>query len=183
MALYLLDWDANNARSQTVEVIDPATNAVLDTRRVSAFGAGVYLVWELSGNVRLRLTNAGAPSPNAVVSGVSSTRPRRAARASTSGRRSSRRYKDFDQNIVEKRRQAQRQRGRDGDDVQPRRPPLRHRPFRLAEPGPGRPEQTRRQQPRAEDRPHRTPNLTPTPQHLTPHEVHYIESTLPYEQR
>jgi hypothetical protein len=44
---------------------------VLDTRIVTTFRGGTYLVWNLSGNVTLRLINNGGPnSPNAVLSGL-----------------------------------------------------------------------------------------------------------------
>jgi hypothetical protein len=71
VAAYLLDWDWNNGRSETVQAIDDATGAVLDTRTASSFSGGTYLVWSLSGDVTLRFTNNGGPtSPNAVLSGL-----------------------------------------------------------------------------------------------------------------
>jgi hypothetical protein len=68
VALYLLDWDAYNKRSQRVEVLD-ANQVVLDTRTVTGFSGGQYLVWNLSGRVSIRITNLNAAS-NAVVSGI-----------------------------------------------------------------------------------------------------------------
>ncbi len=65
VALYCLDWD-NKARVQTVDVLD-VSGKVLNTRSVSGFSGGVYLVWNISGHVILRITNAGV---NGVVSGV-----------------------------------------------------------------------------------------------------------------
>jgi hypothetical protein len=67
VALYLVDWDSPY-RAQTVEVIDPATSKVLDSRSVSNFRNGVYLVWQIAGKVRFRLTNTGGA--NATVSGI-----------------------------------------------------------------------------------------------------------------
>lgn len=67
IALYCLDWDTDNTRSQKLEVLDGATNAVLDTRTLNAFKGGEYVVWQVSGNVKVRVTNLG---PNAVVSGI-----------------------------------------------------------------------------------------------------------------
>ena len=67
VALYALDWD-NNGRSETVEVLNPATGAVLDARTVTAFTGGQYWIWEITGPVRLRVTRTGGA--NAVVSGV-----------------------------------------------------------------------------------------------------------------
>jgi hypothetical protein len=68
VALYLLDWDQQQ-RAETVSVIDPATGTILDTQAVSAFGTGVYVVWQVSGQVTIQVTN-GAGSPNAVVSAL-----------------------------------------------------------------------------------------------------------------
>jgi len=67
VSLYMLDWD-RNGRSQTVEVLNAATGAVLDTRSVSGFQGGTYLSWDLTGTVRFRVTNRG-PS-NAVLGGI-----------------------------------------------------------------------------------------------------------------
>ncbi len=68
MAIYALDWDGNFGRSETVQVLDANTNAALDSRTVSSFSNGMYLVWNITGNVRINVTtNAGA---NAVISGA-----------------------------------------------------------------------------------------------------------------
>jgi len=68
VAIYALDWDGNFTRSETVQVVNASTNAVLDTRTVSSFSNGIYLVWNITGNVRINVTmNAGA---NAVLSGI-----------------------------------------------------------------------------------------------------------------
>jgi len=66
VALYFLDWDG--ARAQTIEVRDTNTNTLLDTRSVSSFSGGIYLVWNIKGNVTFRLTNASGS--NAVLSGI-----------------------------------------------------------------------------------------------------------------
>jgi parallel beta-helix repeat protein len=68
VAVYLVDWDHYNGRTEKVDVID-ANNNLLDTRSVASFGPGEYLVWNLSGHVILRVTNTN-PSSNAVVSGL-----------------------------------------------------------------------------------------------------------------
>jgi glucose/arabinose dehydrogenase/uncharacterized protein (DUF2141 family) len=68
LALYLVDWDFA-ARSTKVEVLDGANTAsVLDTRVVNSFSQGVYVIWQVSGHVQLRLTNLAGP--NAVLSGL-----------------------------------------------------------------------------------------------------------------
>ena len=66
-ALYALDWDANG-RTETIQVLDANTNAVLDTRTLSSFSNGTYLVWSISGHVKINVTWTGGI--NAVVSGV-----------------------------------------------------------------------------------------------------------------
>ena len=67
VALYLVDWDTTS-RVERIDVLDAGTNAVLDTRTVSGFHGGQYLVWNLSGHVILRVTVTGGT--NAVASGL-----------------------------------------------------------------------------------------------------------------
>jgi hypothetical protein len=67
VALYNLDWDGNN-RSQRVDVVDWASNVILDTRTVSSFNGGKYLVWDIRGHVKISVTRTGAKT--AVVSGL-----------------------------------------------------------------------------------------------------------------
>ena len=66
-ALYALDWDSQG-RSETIQVEDGTINAVLDTRTISAFSNGIYLVWNISGHVKIIV--AGTAGPNSVVSAV-----------------------------------------------------------------------------------------------------------------
>jgi hypothetical protein len=63
----MLDWD-KGSRSQRVDVVDGDSGVVLDTRTVSDFYYGKYLVWNLSGHVKLRFTNLAGY--NAVLSGL-----------------------------------------------------------------------------------------------------------------
>ena len=67
VALYMADYDTT-ARSQTVQVTDAATGAVLDTRSVSNFNGGEWLVWNITGHVKITLTCTGGY--NAVASGI-----------------------------------------------------------------------------------------------------------------
>jgi len=67
VAFYFLDWDADH-RSQRVEVVDPATDAVLDTQTVSDFREGKYLVWKMKGRVIFKITITSGS--NAVLSGL-----------------------------------------------------------------------------------------------------------------
>lgn len=68
VALYLLDWDSSNQRAETVSILNAATQQVLDTRTVSSFSSGQYLVANVSGNVLFQITRTGGA--NAVLSGL-----------------------------------------------------------------------------------------------------------------
>lgn len=67
VALYMLDFDALG-RVQTVQITNAATGAVLNTQTVSNFQGGKYLVYDLSGDVRITFTNNGPA--DAVLSGI-----------------------------------------------------------------------------------------------------------------
>ena len=67
LALYVLDWDASS-RIERIDVLDAATGAVLDTRTVSGFTGGQYIVWTVRGHVIVRVSWIGAV--NAVGSGL-----------------------------------------------------------------------------------------------------------------
>jgi uncharacterized delta-60 repeat protein len=68
IAFYLLDWDSQG-RSETVTVSDATSGQVLSTTDVTSFSQGKYLVYNLSGHVKVTISN-DAGSANAVVSGV-----------------------------------------------------------------------------------------------------------------
>ena len=67
ISFYAVDFD-NKGRTETVQVLDAATGAVLDTENLSGFQNGKYLTWNLSGHVIINVINTG-PN-NAVVSGL-----------------------------------------------------------------------------------------------------------------
>jgi VCBS repeat-containing protein len=67
IAIYMLDWDATG-RSQRVDILNASNSQVLDTRTVSNFSNGEYLVFTATGHVQLLFTNLA--SPNAVLSGL-----------------------------------------------------------------------------------------------------------------
>lgn len=67
VAFYFLDWDSSG-RTETAQILDGTTQAVLDTRTITNFSNGVYLIWNLSGNVTLKLTSVSGT--NAVLSGI-----------------------------------------------------------------------------------------------------------------
>jgi hypothetical protein len=66
VSMYFLDA-SSSGRQQRVDLIDRATGATLDSRTVSNFANGIYLTWEITGNVSIRATPTIV---NAVVSGV-----------------------------------------------------------------------------------------------------------------
>jgi hypothetical protein len=67
IALYAMDWD-NSPRLERVDVLDASSQTLLDSRNVSNFRQGDYLVWNVQGHVTFRITNLS--SANAVVSGI-----------------------------------------------------------------------------------------------------------------
>jgi hypothetical protein len=67
VALSLLDFD-KTGRTETVQVTDAGTGAVLSTQNASNFANGEYLVWNLSGHVKITVTHTGGS--NAAVSGL-----------------------------------------------------------------------------------------------------------------
>jgi len=68
LAVYCLDYYTGGGRTQTLSILDGVTNAVLDSRNVTSFQNGKYLVWNLTGHVILQVTNTGPI--NAVISGL-----------------------------------------------------------------------------------------------------------------
>ena len=68
LALYLLDWDGGG-RAEMIKMVDAANPAtVLDTRTVASFTVGTYLVWNITGHVKIQVN--GTSGANAVVSAV-----------------------------------------------------------------------------------------------------------------
>ena len=68
VALYAVDWDTSNARSERVDVVNATTGAVLDSRTLQDFSGGAYLSWNVAGHVQLKIT--GLAGPGAVASGL-----------------------------------------------------------------------------------------------------------------
>jgi hypothetical protein len=67
VALYAVDWDTT-AREERIDVLDAITGTLLDTRSLSGFNRGQYVVWTVRGQVRFVVTRRAAA--NAVISGV-----------------------------------------------------------------------------------------------------------------
>jgi len=68
LALYLMDWD-HLQRAQTVDLLDPTSNTLLNSQSVTAFSGGEYLVWQVRGHIMLRISNDPG-AVNAVVSAI-----------------------------------------------------------------------------------------------------------------
>ena len=66
-SIYALDWDGAN-RIQRLDILDGANGNILDTQTISNYFNGVYLSWELTKSVTLRVTRISGP--NAVLSGL-----------------------------------------------------------------------------------------------------------------
>ena len=67
VAIYGVDWDGSN-RQQRVDVVDWATNVLLESRSMSSFNGGQYLVWNVRGRVKFIVNKVAGKS--AVVSGI-----------------------------------------------------------------------------------------------------------------
>ncbi len=68
VGLYALDW--GGGESEEIEVLDAATHTVLNSQTINDFTNGEYLVWNLSGDVKLLVTNLSPSPDNALVSGL-----------------------------------------------------------------------------------------------------------------
>src|SRR5205807_1843216 len=70
LALYFCSYQ-NEQRLETLQVLDTATGAVLDSRQLTAdqMQNGIWLVYNYSGNVTFRVINNLPSTPTAAVSG------------------------------------------------------------------------------------------------------------------
>ncbi len=69
IALYAVDYDFQGRR-QTVDVIDPFTNARLDSRITTNFGGGVYHVWEITGHVQIHVSKEPLVGPDGMAAAL-----------------------------------------------------------------------------------------------------------------
>lgn len=67
VALYAVDWDTT-ARTEKFDIIDTVTGVVLNSQTLSQFNGGTYLVWDLAGNITIRVTHLAGN--NAVIMGL-----------------------------------------------------------------------------------------------------------------
>src|SRR5262249_42755510 len=68
LALYLLDWNKAR-RNEQVQITDAATGTVLDKESVANFSKGAYLVWNVAGDINIKISNLNSAG-NAVLSGL-----------------------------------------------------------------------------------------------------------------
>lgn len=70
LALYAVDWDGySGGRNQTIEVHDAGNGNLLDSRTLTNFGSGAWVVWSIQGHVQVKVINKN-PNSNAVVNGL-----------------------------------------------------------------------------------------------------------------
>jgi hypothetical protein len=67
LAIYALDWD-RQGRSETIQIVDANTLAALDSRTISNFTGGTYLIWTVTGHVKINIT--ALSGPNSVIAAV-----------------------------------------------------------------------------------------------------------------
>jgi hypothetical protein len=67
LSVYCLDWDMLG-RAQRLEILDRSTGQILNSQMISNFADGVYLTWEITKPITLRVT--ALSGPNAVLSGI-----------------------------------------------------------------------------------------------------------------
>ncbi len=67
LELYATDFDSEE-RTETIQLSDAITGTVLDTETLWNFSGGDYLIWTISGNVLITVTNTGPT--NGIVNGL-----------------------------------------------------------------------------------------------------------------
>jgi hypothetical protein len=67
IAIYALDYD-NKGRAEQIQIQNASTGAVLATNSISNFAGGVYLQWDVSGDVVITVTRTAGT--NAVINGL-----------------------------------------------------------------------------------------------------------------
>ena len=67
LTVYALDWDSAG-RAETIDLLDAVSGTVLDSRPIADFSQGLYLTWQITGHVIVRITRTGPNS--AALSGL-----------------------------------------------------------------------------------------------------------------
>lgn len=68
ISFYLMDWDSNR-RAMQIDVLDTATQALLDQRVARGFTNGIYFSWNIAGAVTFRFTTLDYTA-NAIFNGL-----------------------------------------------------------------------------------------------------------------
>ena len=69
IAVYALDWDNyGGGRAESIQIADANTGTILDSRNIASFTNGIYVVWNISGHVKINVILTGGG--NAVASGI-----------------------------------------------------------------------------------------------------------------
>jgi uncharacterized repeat protein (TIGR01451 family) len=66
VALYALGWDSRG-RAEKIQILDAGTGTVLDTRNISGFSQGTYVIWNINGHVQIIVSST---TGNGVVGAV-----------------------------------------------------------------------------------------------------------------
>ena len=71
VAIYCVDWQ-NLGRKQTIDILDPSQVPIttLDSQTLQNFHPGIYLIWDLTGKVQIRVTHTAGGGPTAVMSAI-----------------------------------------------------------------------------------------------------------------
>ena len=65
-----MDWDGyGGGRDERIDLRSVTSGALLDSRTLTNFGGGEYLVWNVTGSVTIVVTNLN-PNSNATLDGV-----------------------------------------------------------------------------------------------------------------
>jgi hypothetical protein len=60
LALYVVDWDSCGS-GEIIELLDASNGTVLDTQTVTEFAGGQYWIWNVQGDVTIRITCMSGP--------------------------------------------------------------------------------------------------------------------------
>ena len=63
LSLYCMDWLTWWNTAQTIEIRDAVNNKVLSSQSVSSFIDGKYMIWNVRGHVKVRLTHSSGQQP------------------------------------------------------------------------------------------------------------------------
>ncbi len=70
IALYIVDWDTSNTRSEGIAFTDALSQAAFDSRTITNFQNGKYAIWNFSGSVTITFTEVVVGMPDPTLFGV-----------------------------------------------------------------------------------------------------------------